>query len=381
MEDRVRLANKVQEWETLRLEHDHLIEASRAGETQAAADKEQIRLLLHQLNELTDQLSNAQNERLALINEISDLRQSNQTLQQLLDQQANDQQANTQAGGTTPSAPDANQEGNFLLSRYDWTEKALSSDGKTWQRVDRNMADIFSSMVNAYTSQGFYCLYKNHPGELNKLFDYHGSDKGSNSLEAMFPFGHKPHTYGDLYELFFSVRKDENINLLECGIGSTTDTVPSNMGKSYKPGASLRSWRDYFHNANIYGVDIDPACIINEDRISSCQADQLSSESIQNALENFDNPVFDIVIDDGLHTAEACISLYKNMRAHLKANATYIIEDMTPASLLEVAEFFGKENINYIIFGGVRKYATKPEEPPIRLDDNFLLLINHKQHS
>ena len=39
------------------------------------------------------------------------------------------------------------------------------------------------------------------------------------------------------------------------------------MGSEGVPLASLRAWRDYFKNANIYGADIDKGILKDEERI------------------------------------------------------------------------------------------------------------------
>ena len=36
--------------------------------------------------------------------------------------------------------------------------------------------------------------------------------------------------------------------VFECGIRTSNENIPSNLGKDYKPGTSLRVWKDYFKN-------------------------------------------------------------------------------------------------------------------------------------
>ena len=76
------------------------------------------------------------------------------------------------------------------------------------------------------------------------------------------------------------------------------------MGTYGKPGASLRMWRDYFYNANIYGADIDKGILFNEDRINTYFVDQLDSETIKSMWNNIGLKDFDIIIDDGLHEVD-----------------------------------------------------------------------------
>jgi len=54
------------------------------------------------------------------------------------------------------------------------------------------------------------------------------------------------------------------------------------MGINYKPGSSLRVWKDYFKNAEIYGADLDKTILFNnEDKIHTFYVDQLDSGSIK----------------------------------------------------------------------------------------------------
>ena len=39
------------------------------------------------------------------------------------------------------------------------------------------------------------------------------------------------------------------------GIGTNNPNIESSMGKDYKPGSSLKVWKEYFLNANIFGAD------------------------------------------------------------------------------------------------------------------------------
>ena len=52
------------------------------------------------------------------------------------------------------------------------------------------------------------------------------------------------------------------------------------MSSNGKPGASLRVWRDYFYNAEIYGADIDKTNF-SEKRIKTFFVDQLDKKEIK----------------------------------------------------------------------------------------------------
>ena len=165
---------------------------------------------------------------------------------------------------------------------------------------------------------------------LSELFETYGSDKGSNLTTPHAETGWPPHTYADLYELLFDHCRFSMNNILECGIGTNNTSVASNMGSRGRPGASLRAWRDYFPNANIVGLDVDPTSLFVEERITTYQVDQLSRESITEFWSGLHQKEFDVIIDDGLHTFKAGKSLFENSFEHLKAGGLYIIEDIRP---------------------------------------------------
>jgi len=75
---------------------------------------------------------------------------------------------------------------------------------------------------------------------LRDLIHKYGSDKNDNQ-------------YTPIYHTIFNPIKNKNINILEIGIGTMIPNAPSSMlgygSQWYKPGASLRAFRDFFPNA------------------------------------------------------------------------------------------------------------------------------------
>ena len=55
----------------------------------------------------------------------------------------------------------------------------------------------------------------------------------------------------------------------------------SNMGERGKPGASLKAYRDFFKNSEIYGADIDSQILFKDDRISTYYVDQTKERSLK----------------------------------------------------------------------------------------------------
>ena len=82
------------------------------------------------------------------------------------------------------------------------------------------------------------------------------------------------------------------------------------MGINGKPGASLRVWREYFKNAQIFGADIDKEILFKENRIETYYVDQLNRDSIKNMWKEINKNNFDLIIDDGLHNYDAGKNLF-----------------------------------------------------------------------
>ena len=118
------------------------------------------------------------------------------------------------------------------------------------------------------------------------------------------------HKFTEFYDKKFSSLVDENLNVLEIGIWK---------------GESLKMWKEYFINSNIYGVDINDLKFYEEDRIFIEQADQTDVNKMNNI---FPNIKFDIIIDDGGHSMyQQQLSLI-SMLHRLKRGGFYILEDL-----------------------------------------------------
>ncbi len=92
------------------------------------------------------------------------------------------------------------------------------------------------------------------------------------------------HNYCNFYAEHLEKYRDDKLKILEIGIFG---------------GSSLRMWRDYFHNATIYGIDINPNSMFEEERIRTFVQDQGDEKSLLEFVEQ--HGPFDIVIDDGSH--------------------------------------------------------------------------------
>jgi hypothetical protein len=67
----------------------------------------------------------------------------------------------------------------------------------------------------------------------------------------------------------------------------------------YRPGGSLRAWRDYFPRAQVLGMDVQPDTQFTEDRIRTCLCDSTNAEQVSEFFRAHDHLAFDLIIDDG----------------------------------------------------------------------------------
>jgi hypothetical protein len=229
------------------------------------------------------------------------------------------------------------------------------------KRVFRFGYSIIPKVINISASHLFNSKHKRtitlNPIVTNRdlaaLCDLYGSDKGSLSEKSDLYFW-KPHTYTDFYEIIFSQVRLDNLNIFECGLGSIDPSVPSNMGVKGKPGSSLRVWRDFFPNAMIYGADIDPKTLFQENRIATIQMNQTERNSVNKAMASLNQKSFDIIIDDGLHTFFAGKCLFEFLYSFMTPNGTYVIEDVHQRDKNKFVAFFAKYSdldITFVDFG------------------------------
>jgi len=169
-------------------------------------------------------------------------------------------------------------------------------------------------------------LSKKNPTELCHIMYKHKSDKSSFL---------KHHNYSLFYDKIFSEWRNKELKILEIGIGSLDPNIPSNMcggelGKIYRPGASVRGWLEYFPKAKVFCCDIDKDVLdLNEDRVTTFYLDQTSEESINKCLEGIlKEDTFDIIIDDGLHWFPTNCNVMHKLLPKLNKGGYYIIEDI-----------------------------------------------------
>ena len=113
------------------------------------------------------------------------------------------------------------------------------------------------------------------------------------------------------------------------------------------PGASLRVWKNFFSKAKIFGADIDPNTLFEEDRIKTFKVDQFDSKSINRMWKKVKIRDFDLIFDDGCHQFDGTINFFLNSINFLGPNGFYIIEDIFYKDKERFIQFFEKKKFNY----------------------------------
>ena len=156
------------------------------------------------------------------------------------------------------------------------------------------------------------------------------------------------HSYiNHLYTPLFERLKDDQIKLLEIGVGA---------------GHSIKMWHEYFKNGNITGIDIDLSQVKVEEytgiRLFEGNATSESfCSSINFALGPYDK--FDIIIDDGSHSPEDQKKTFDIFYPQLNQNGIYVIEDVLDSR--NISEFFKNKHLPYFFYDG-RSFKNRHDD-------------------
>jgi demethylmacrocin O-methyltransferase len=150
---------------------------------------------------------------------------------------------------------------------------------------------------------------------INDIFVEYGTDKSN------VHNGYSVH-----YENNFEHLKNEKIKLLEIGIFR-----PPSSWVECQVAASLKSWKQYFKNGLIIGVDIEDFSDVNEDRIETMIINQENREDLKKIIEKY-NDNFDIIIDDGGHKMSEQQISFGFLFKMVKSGGIYVIEDLITSS-------------------------------------------------
>lgn len=126
------------------------------------------------------------------------------------------------------------------------------------------------------------------------------------------------HFYTPHYDRHFQHLRQNKVNVLEIGVGGYEDPR--------KGGESLRMWKDYFPNGQIFGIDIHDKSPLQEDRIRIFKGSQVDVAFLMEVVREIGE--IDLIIDDGSHRNEHIIETFKILFPVLKQNGIYAAEDL-----------------------------------------------------
>ena len=138
---------------------------------------------------------------------------------------------------------------------------------------------------------------------LAKIAAGYGTDKDTHQFAGT--------AYTAVYEYYFQENRLAFTTILEIGV---------------LHGASLLTWRDYFPDAMIWGLDIDPSA--NRDyghRIKVITGSQIDPGAIARIAPGQE---FDVVIDDGSHVVDHLVETFRLLWPRVKPGGFYVMEDL-----------------------------------------------------
>ena len=192
----------------------------------------------------------------------------------------------------------------------------------TLLRLQYRVSSNSSPEVKILNSTDFGKLNVELTRDLSKLLSKYGSDKAGK------------HDYFLVYSDFFSeLGINQNLKILEIGLGTNNPNLISTMGVNGKPGASLRAFRDTLSCSDIYGADIDKNILFEEERIKTAWVDQFDYDSFRVMTDSLGETKFDIIIDDGLHAVSANLNSLIFSINSLRENGVFVVEDIPKRSI------------------------------------------------
>jgi len=127
-------------------------------------------------------------------------------------------------------------------------------------------------------------------------------------------------------------RHSDPMLILEVGIGTNDPGAASTMGTEGVPGSSLEMWRRVFPMSRVLGGDVDPKALVQSTGVTSAWVDSTSQHSIDDFVakaEEFSGGAgFSLIVDDGLHTPESNLRLFRSLVPSMRLGGFYVIEDI-----------------------------------------------------
>lgn len=159
---------------------------------------------------------------------------------------------------------------------------------------------------------------------VNKYGECHGLNRGTGYGNSGGDLN--KNNYTKFYEKVLEHKRTESMNFLEIGVFM---------------GYGIAAFSDYLKNSKIYGLDlsnkefnlkkpdlIKMGAFTNNNLVGVYSGDSTNENTWDVEVKTF--PMFDIIIDDGLHRLNAQYDTFKNFWPKLNEGGCYVIEDVLP---------------------------------------------------
>ncbi len=252
-----------------------------------------------------------------------------------------------------------------VLNGFDANVNTIQDLTKIWQVLyeqglvtektyfDPNL-ELKLQKLDEISKQHYPHLFKKINMQTNKFFDATEIDKLG--LKYNTDKSSRIHDYLRFYEFYLTKFKENNFTLLELGVGPE-----NNKGKS------LFTWRDYFSNANIIGVDIrTDAKSIETDRVTVEIGNCASLNFLSELAIKY--PSNKIVIDDASHVWSHQILAFEKLFPTVESGGIYIMEDIHTSFLPLSEKGYGNchnadsytyfSMLTYLVCGNGRKHKS-----------------------
>ena len=166
------------------------------------------------------------------------------------------------------------------------------------------------------------------------------------------------HSYLDTYQEKLSTRQNAR-NVLEIGV---------------QRGGSIKMWHDFFPNAQIYGADIQtmeqtPNFIKGIPRITLMMGEDAYTKEF---IKKLGNIRFDVIIDDGPHTADSMLFFAKYYTPLLAEGGISIIEDIPTYDWIEpIAISVPQDKRRFIQVADLRQIKGRYDDLMLIVDLNL----------
>lgn len=190
--------------------------------------------------------------------------------------------------------------------------------------------------------------------QLVDLFNGAGSDKGT---EVGVGRGAAPHCYAVQYHELFRELREQQFRMLEIGLQSNWEQP------GYEPddAPSLRVWREYFPQAEIYGYELNDFSFFSQEQTTIFRGNQGDREDLDRFLAEHGEDGFELILDDGSHASSHQQISLGMLFPHISPGGMYLIEDLhwqpfpeNPTTLEMLRD--------YVDCGQIRSPFVPPEE-------------------